>query len=29
LNDNRAVYRSRLLLDKDQAARGTSLAAGV
>jgi tetratricopeptide (TPR) repeat protein len=26
LNDNRAVYRSRLLLDKDQAARGTSLA---
>ena len=26
LNDNRAVYRGRLLLDKDQAARGTSLA---
>ena len=26
LNDNRAVFRSRLLLDKDQAARGTSLA---
>lgn len=26
LNDNRAVYRSRLLLDKDRAARGTSLA---
>lgn len=26
LNGNRAVYRSRLLLDKDQAARGTSLA---
>jgi tetratricopeptide (TPR) repeat protein len=26
LNDNRAVYRSRLLLDSDQAARGTSLA---
>lgn len=26
LNDNRAVYRSRLLLDEDQAARGTSLA---
>ena len=26
LNDNRAVYRSRLLLDKDEAARGTSLA---
>ncbi len=26
LNDSRAVYRSRLLLDKDQAARGTSLA---
>jgi tetratricopeptide (TPR) repeat protein len=25
LNDNRAVYRSRLLLDKDRAARGTSL----
>ncbi|MGH9195376.1 MAG: TonB-dependent receptor, partial [Acidimicrobiia bacterium] len=25
-NDNRAVYRSRLLLDKDRAARGTSLA---
>jgi tetratricopeptide (TPR) repeat protein len=26
LNDNRATYRSRLLLDKDRAARGTSLA---
>jgi len=26
LNDNRAVYRSRLLLDQDHAARGTSLA---
>jgi tetratricopeptide (TPR) repeat protein/opacity protein-like surface antigen len=26
LNENRAVYRSRLLLDKDRAARGTSLA---
>lgn len=26
LNDNRAVYRSRLLLDQDQAARGSSLA---
>ena len=26
LNDNRAVYRSRLLLDSDRAARGTSLA---
>ena len=26
LNDQRAVYRSRLLLDKDQAARGTSVA---
>ena len=26
LNDNRAVYRSRLLLDFDRAARGTSLA---
>jgi lipoprotein NlpI len=26
LNDNRAVYRSRQLLDQDQAARGTSLA---
>jgi tetratricopeptide (TPR) repeat protein len=26
LNDNRAVYRSRLLLDQDQAARGASLA---
>lgn len=26
LNDNRAVYRGRLLLDKDRAARGTSLA---
>ncbi len=26
LNDNRAVYRSRELLDEDQAARGTSLA---
>ncbi len=26
LNDNRAVYRSRLLLDQDEAARGTSLA---
>ena len=26
LNDNRAVYRSRLLLDKDRAARGASLA---
>ena len=26
LNDNRAVYRSRLLLDTDRAARGTSLA---
>jgi tetratricopeptide (TPR) repeat protein len=26
LNDNRAVYRSRLLLDKDRASRGTSLA---
>jgi tetratricopeptide (TPR) repeat protein len=25
LNDNRAVYRSQLLLDKDRAARGTSL----
>jgi len=25
LNDNRAVYRGRLLLDKDRAARGTSL----
>ncbi len=25
LNDNRAVYRSRLLLDKDRAARGASL----
>ena len=25
-NDNRATYRSRLLLDKDHAARGTSLA---
>ena len=25
-NDNRAVYRSRLLLDSDRAARGTSLA---
>ncbi len=26
LNDNRAVYRSRLLLDQDEAARGSSLA---
>lgn len=26
LNDNRAVYRSRLLLDKDRASRGISLA---
>ena len=26
LNDNRAVYRSRLLLDQDQAGRGASLA---
>jgi len=26
LNDNRLVYRSRLLLDKDRAARGTSIA---
>jgi tetratricopeptide (TPR) repeat protein/opacity protein-like surface antigen len=26
LNDNRAVYRSRLLLDADRASRGTSLA---
>jgi len=26
LNDNRAVYRSRLLLDADQAARSASLA---
>jgi tetratricopeptide (TPR) repeat protein len=26
LNDNRAVYRSRLLLDSDRASRGTSLA---
>jgi tetratricopeptide (TPR) repeat protein len=26
LNDNRAVYRSRLLLDSDRAGRGTSLA---
>lgn len=26
LNDNRAVYRGRLLLDKDRAARGSSLA---
>jgi Tfp pilus assembly protein PilF len=26
LNDNRAIYRSRLLLDQDRAARGTSLA---
>lgn len=26
LNDNRAVYRGRLLLDKDRAARGTSIA---
>jgi len=26
LNDNRVVYRSRLLLDQDQAARGASLA---
>ncbi len=26
LNDNRAVYRSRLLLDQDAASRGTSLA---
>jgi tetratricopeptide (TPR) repeat protein len=26
LNDNRAVYRSRLLLDEDQAVRGVSLA---
>ena len=26
LNDNRAVYRSRLLLDSDRAARGTGLA---
>jgi len=26
LNDNRVVYRSRLLLDSDRAARGTSLA---
>ena len=26
LNDNRAVYRSRLLLDEDRATRGTSLA---
>jgi Tfp pilus assembly protein PilF len=26
LNDNRAVYRSRLLLDQDRAARGTSIA---
>ena len=26
LNDNRAVYRSSLLLDSDRAARGTSLA---
>jgi tetratricopeptide (TPR) repeat protein len=26
LNDNRAVYRSQLLLDSDEAARGTSLA---
>jgi tetratricopeptide (TPR) repeat protein len=26
LNENRAVYRSRLLLDQDQAARGSSLA---
>jgi tetratricopeptide (TPR) repeat protein len=25
-NDNRAIYRSQLLLDKDRAARGTSLA---
>jgi tetratricopeptide (TPR) repeat protein len=28
LNDNRATYRGRLLLDKDRAARGTSLARG-
>lgn len=26
LNDNRAIYRSRLLLDSDRASRGTSLA---
>ena len=26
LNDNRAVYRSKLLLDKDEASRGSSLA---
>ncbi|MCC6922513.1 MAG: TonB-dependent receptor [Nitrosomonas sp.] len=26
LNDNRAIYRSRLLLDQDQAGRGSSLA---
>lgn len=26
LNDNRAIYRSRLLLDRDMAARGTSIA---
>ncbi len=26
LNENRAVYRSKLLLDRDQAARGSSLA---
>ena len=26
LNDNRAVYRGRLLLDKDQASRGTTVA---
>ena len=26
LNNNRAVYRSKLLLDQDQAARGSSLA---
>lgn len=26
LNDNRAIYRSQLLLDQDQAARGSSLA---
>ena len=26
LNDNRAVYRSKLLLDRDEAARGSSLA---
>src|SRR5439155_23984481 len=27
LNDNRAVYRSRLLLDQDRAVRGANLAA--